>query len=80
MTEAVKNSGKALQFASNEVRNDKEVVLEAMEQDNDALEFASDEVKIELLLETEKAEYVNALEYLSDARNLGLLLDATTLI
>ena len=75
MTEAVKNSGKALQFASNEVRNDKEVVLEAIEQDNNALKFASNEVKTELLLE--KAEFVNALEYASDVRNLRLLLGRT---
>jgi hypothetical protein len=43
--EAVKQNGRALQFASVELKNDKEVVLEAVKNDGHAFEYASDELK-----------------------------------
>ena len=43
--EAVKKNGRALKFASEELRNDKEVVLKAVENDRWALEFASERLR-----------------------------------
>ena len=43
--EAVKNDGQALYYASEELRNDKEVVLQAVKTYGRALEFASNELK-----------------------------------
>merc|ERR1712154_542814 len=43
--EALKNHGKALQFASDELREDCEVVLEALRQSEDAWVYASPKVK-----------------------------------
>ena len=43
MLEAVKQDGRALEFASEEPRGHRDVVLEAVKQDGRALEFASEE-------------------------------------
>ena len=44
MLEAVKQDGGALRFASEELRDDKKVVLEAVKQDGRALRFASEKL------------------------------------
>ena len=48
MLAAVKNWGwgNALEYASDELRNDKEVVLAAVKDCGDALKYASDELKM----------------------------------
>ena len=43
--EAVRKYGFALQFASETLRSDKEVVMEAVRQDGDALEFACETLR-----------------------------------
>ena len=43
--EAVKQNGSALKYASEELKNDKEVVLEAVKQDGFALEYDSYELQ-----------------------------------
>lgn len=45
MLVAVAQNWRALQYASEELKKDKEVVLAAVAQDGRALEYASDEVK-----------------------------------
>jgi hypothetical protein len=42
---AVRNNGDALEFASDEFKGDKEVVLAAVKEDGDALEYADDSLK-----------------------------------
>ena len=42
---AVKNDGEALQFASDELRADKDVVMAAVKNDGEAFQYASDELK-----------------------------------
>ena len=42
--EAVKNDGWALEFASEELKNDRELVLEAVKQDGMVLKYASDNI------------------------------------
>ena len=42
---AIGENGMVLQFASDELRNNKEVVLAAVEQDGRALQFASEDLK-----------------------------------
>ena len=42
--EAVKNSGIALQYASNELKADREVVLEAIKEDVLSLQYASNKL------------------------------------
>ena len=42
---AVREKGRALQYASEELRGDKEVVFEAVNQDSFALRYASDELR-----------------------------------
>jgi hypothetical protein len=41
-------SGRALQFVSDELKNDKEIVTAAVAQDRYALQLASDELKTDL--------------------------------
>ena len=43
--EAVKQNGHALQYASSELKGDKEVVLEAVKQNGNALDHVSSELK-----------------------------------
>ena len=43
--EAVKQNGRALEFASKELRGDKEVVMKAVKQNGDALMYASKELQ-----------------------------------
>ena len=45
MLKAVKEKGKNLELASEEIKNNKEVVIEALKQDGESLEFASDKLK-----------------------------------
>ena len=45
---AVRKHGSQLQFVSDELRNDREVVLAAVMQDAWAFEYASDELKCEM--------------------------------
>ena len=40
--EAVKQDGRALQYASAELKGDREIVMEAVAQDPKALQYASD--------------------------------------
>ena len=42
---AVKSNGWTLEYASDELRADKEVVMAAVKSDGDTLQFASDELK-----------------------------------
>ena len=42
---AVKNNGSALQYASDELQADKEVVLMAVKQNGYAINYASEELK-----------------------------------
>jgi len=42
---AVRQSGEALKFAAEELRGDREIVLEAVRENGDALQFASEELK-----------------------------------
>ncbi|WP_064610347.1 DUF4116 domain-containing protein [Streptobacillus moniliformis] len=42
---AVKQDGWALEFASEELKNDKEVVMAAVKQNGDALQFASERLR-----------------------------------
>ena len=44
----VRQNGYALEYASEELRNDREVVLEAVKQDDWALRYASDELQNEI--------------------------------
>ena len=67
---AVKQNGWALEFASDELKNDREVVLEAVKEKGSAgfaLEYASEELKNDrkVVLEAIK-EYGGALKYASD--------------
>lgn len=48
MLAAVRKHGSQLQFVSDELRNDREVVLAAVMQDAWAFEYASDELKCEM--------------------------------
>ena len=43
MLEAVRNDGRALEFASDPLKADREVMLEAVRNDGNALEYASEE-------------------------------------
>ena len=45
MIEAVRQNGNALQYASQELTRDREVVMEAVRQNGWALQFASEELK-----------------------------------
>ena len=45
MLNAVKEKGKILEYATEELKDDKELVLEALKQDGEALEFASEKLK-----------------------------------
>ena len=47
---AVKQKGSALEYASEELKNDKDVVLAAVNQDGDSLEYASEEIQNDLKL------------------------------
>ena len=60
-------NGNALQYVSDELKNDKEVVLAAITEDGRALEYASDELKNdkEVVLAA-VTQYGRALEYASD--------------
>ena len=42
---AVAQNGSALQYASDELKNDKEIVMAAVAQNGSALQYASDELK-----------------------------------
>jgi len=55
---AVKSRGAALEFASDELQTDQEVVLEAVKADGRALEFASAELQAdrEVVLEAVKSD------------------------
>ena len=66
---AVAQNGWALQFASEELKNDKEFVLAAVAQDARALKYASDKLKKEMDLRkemdaVEKNWLINVLPYL----------------
>ena len=65
--EAVKQDGRALEYASEELRGDKEVVMEAVKQYGRALEYASEELRgdKEVVMEAVKQNGL-ALEYASD--------------
>jgi histidinol phosphatase-like PHP family hydrolase len=65
--EAVKQNGSALQYASEELRNDREVVLEAVKTDNYAFEDASDALKAdrEVVLEVVR-KHGHALQWASN--------------
>ncbi len=65
--EAVKRNGRALEYASLELKNDKDIVLEAVKQNGRALVFASDDLKInrEVFLEAVKQDG-RALQFASD--------------
>jgi len=52
--EAVKQNGLALEYASKELQNDRDVVLAAVKQCGEALRYASDELKSELKKEENK--------------------------
>lgn len=62
-----KRNGSPLQFASDRLKNDKEIVLEAVKANGYALQFASDELKSdkEIVLKAVK-ESGYALKYASD--------------
>ena len=64
---AVSKYGYNLQYASDELKNDKEVVLASVNKDGDALEFASDELKNdkEVVLAALN-KYVSPLQYASE--------------
>ena len=64
---AVSKYGYNLQYASDELKNDKEVVLASVNKDGDALEFASDELKNdkEIVL-TALAKNLSPLEFASE--------------
>ena len=47
MAASVKDGGVALQFASDEMKEDRKVFIAALEQNGMALQFASDEMKEE---------------------------------
>ena len=47
---AIKNDGLLLEYASPELRNDREVVLTAIQNNDWALEFASDELKKDFII------------------------------
>ncbi|NBT53138.1 MAG: DUF4116 domain-containing protein [Marivivens sp.] len=49
MLEAVRRNGYALQLASEELKNDREVVLQALRQNIYALEYVSDELQLEIV-------------------------------
>jgi hypothetical protein len=65
--EAVRNNGDSLEFASDELNNDKNIVLEAVMENGFSLEFASDELKNDknIVLEAVKRDG-RSLEYASD--------------
>ena len=46
MLEAVKRNGHALEFAAEELRADREVVLEAVKQDRGAIVYAAEELRL----------------------------------
>jgi hypothetical protein len=50
MLAAVKQTGSALQYASNELKNDRIIVLAAVNQNGQALRFASDELKNDMCI------------------------------
>ena len=59
--QAVRESGKNLEWASETLQDDKEVVMEALKQDGEALEFASTRLKGDkevLQLATKTAPFV----------------------
>jgi hypothetical protein len=63
----ISNDGWALEFASDELKNDKEVVLKAVWQDGIALQFASDKLKNDKEVLLVAVSYNdNALKYASD--------------
>ena len=68
--EAVKQSGEALEYASEALKNDREIVLEAVKQNGDALAYAGEDLKNdrEIVLEAIK-QSGGALEYASEALN-----------
>jgi len=62
----VKKNGCALEYASEELRNDKEIVLEAVKQNGKALKYANEELRgdKEVVIEAVK-QNSNALQYAS---------------
>ena len=70
--EAVKQDGFALQFASAELKGDREIVMEAVKQDWRALQYASAELKgdREIVMEA-VAQDPKALQYASDELTNG---------
>ena len=57
---AVKRDNWTLQFASKELRNDREVVLEAFKRNNEALDYASEELRKEIRQKTQ--QFINNLK------------------
>ena len=52
-----RQDGDALQFASEELKNDKEFVLKAVSQNGDALKHASEELKNDIEIQMKSKSY-----------------------
>ena len=65
MLEAVKNNGFVLEWASEELQNDKEIVLEAVKNNGFALEYASKELKKDKEIVLQAVKIQNAIIYVS---------------